>query len=168
MSGTGASCITRLATADDVDALAVLIGEMLLYYDDPPSDAATVAAALRRHVFAPASGVEMLVAETGGRLVGFATLSPLFPIDGVKSALYLKELFVSGAVRSEGVGRRLLIGVARLARDRGHARVNWSAATDNPRAIRFYEGIGAVHLVNACSFQLDADGIAALLASADG
>ncbi len=168
MSKPGAICTTRLATPDDVPALAALFVEMLRYYDDPPSDEAEAAAALRRHVFAPASGIELLVAESAGRLVGFATLSPLFPIDGVGSALYMKELFVSGAVRSSGVGRRLLVGVARLARDRGHARVNWSAAADNPRAIRFYEGIGAVHLVNACSFQLDADGIAALLASAGG
>ena len=167
MSKLDGICTTRLATADDVPALAALFVEMLRYYDDPPSDEAAAADALRRHVFAPGAGIELLVAESAGRLAGFATLSPLFPIDGVGTALYMKELFVSDAVRSKGVGRRLLAGVARLAQDRGCVRVNWSAAADNTGAIRFYEGIGGRRLAAALSFELDANGIAALLESAE-
>lgn len=162
-----ADCRVRVAMADDIERLAALFVEMNRYYDDPPGDEAAIAAALRRHVFAPASGIEMLVAEIDGRLVGFASLSLLFPVDGVKPALYLKELFVSGAARSGGVGRRLLIGVAGLARERGCVRVNWMAATDNLGAARFYEGIGATALGNARCFELDANAIAALLDTAD-
>jgi GNAT superfamily N-acetyltransferase len=166
MSGAGAGCVARPATADDIDGLAALLVEMNRYYGDPPADQASAAAALRRHVFAPASGVEMLVVENGGRLAGFASLSPMFPVDGVHPALYLKELFVT--TRSMGVGRALLVGIARLARERGCVRVNWAAAADNPGAIRFYEGIGASAMDNARYFELDAEAIAALLDSAEG
>jgi GNAT superfamily N-acetyltransferase len=164
MSGAGAACVARLATADDIDGLAALLVEMNLYYGDPSIDEASAAAALRRHVFAPASGVEMLVAESGGRLAGFASLSPIFPVDGVHPALYLKELFVS--TRSIGVGRALLVAIARRARERGCVRVNWAAAADNTGALRFYEGLGATVMDNARFFELDAAGIAALLETA--
>lgn len=163
MSGTGAGCTTRLATAADIAGLAALFVEMVQYYDDPPTDETAVAAALRRHVFTHGSGIEVLLAEIGGRLVGFASLSPLFPVDGVHPALYLKELYVSETTRSRGVGRMLLIGVARLARERGCVRVNWAAASDNTGAIRFYEGLGATAPANARYFELDAEAIAALL-----
>ena len=163
MRETTAGCTTRLATAADIGGLAALLVEMVRYYGDPPADETAVAAALRRHVFTPGSGIEMLLAEIGGRIVGFASLSPLFPVDGVRPALYLKELFVSGTARSGGVGRTLLVAVARMAHERGCVRVNWASARDNDGAIRFYEGIGATSVDSACYFELDAEAIAALL-----
>jgi GNAT superfamily N-acetyltransferase len=54
---------------------------------------------------------------------------------------YLQDLFVDETVRGRGVGRALISGVARRARDAGAFRVYWMTAHDNARARQLYDRI---------------------------
>lgn len=89
------------------------------------------------------TGTEILVA-TQREIVGFAAITPVYPGPGLGSGLFLKELFVSKQHRGSGVGKSLIQGLAKLALERGHARIDWTADRDDPRLRAFYEGLGGV------------------------
>jgi GNAT superfamily N-acetyltransferase len=60
-----------------------------------------------------------------------------------RKGLYLEDLYVKPAHRRQGIGRALLIYLARIAVARGCGRFEWSVLDWNEPAISFYEGLGA-------------------------
>lgn len=153
----------RPATVADLPALVALFHEMEVHYDGPAAPAETVIrAALERHVFAPEARIDLLVADAGGRLLGFAFLSTLFPAAHCTPALFVKDIFVSARERSHGVGRALMRAVARLALARGCSRVNWNTARDNAAALAFYARLGARPWDDVVSLRLDGAALARL------
>lgn len=89
----------------------------------------------------PGSG--LLLARDGETLAGFAAWSLQWPGPGLARGLYLKELYVARAHRSQGVGRRLMATLARLAVASRCARIDFTADAANPRILAFYAGCGA-------------------------
>jgi len=133
----------RRAIPADHARLAALLEEMERHYrsDSPPQAAADLAAVL---VAAPAAGPHALVAEgDGGELLGFAICNEFVPAGALSKGLYLKDIFIGAAGRSQGTGRVLLDHVARLARERGCTRVNWTTGATNLGAQKLYDAIGA-------------------------
>ena len=95
------------------------------------------------HLVEPPPGSTVcLVADDGGKLVGFAVLNPYFPGPRFTHGLYLKELYVTTAARSMGVGVKLIEGIRTLAKERGDTRVLWTTTEDNVGAQRFYDRLG--------------------------
>jgi GNAT superfamily N-acetyltransferase len=135
----------RLATAADLPAVTALFYEMEAHYGGPAAAPAEVeiVAALQRHVFARDSRIDLLVADSDGRLLGFAFVSTLFPAERCTPALLLKDIFVSASERSRGIGLALMRAVARLAAARGCSRINWNAERKNAGALAFYARLGA-------------------------
>jgi N-acetylglutamate synthase-like GNAT family acetyltransferase len=74
------------------------------------------------------------VAEQNGVVVGFAVL-----LERSGGACELDGLFVEPERMRGGVGRRLVHDAARLARERGAARIDVVA---NPQSLAFYEAVG--------------------------
>jgi GNAT superfamily N-acetyltransferase len=74
------------------------------------------------------------VAEQNGVVVGFAVL-----LERSGGACELDGLFVEPEYMRGGVGRRLVEDAARLARERGAARIDVVA---NPQSLAFYEAVG--------------------------
>lgn len=60
-----------------------------------------------------------------------------------KPAIYLKELYVDEAYRSNGVGRELMTALREEARINNCAQIKWSVAPWNDAGKRFYEDLGA-------------------------
>lgn len=87
-------------------------------------------------------GTPCLVADDGGKLVGFAILNPYFPGPRLTHGLFLKELYVAAAARSAGVGEKLIEGIRAFARERGDTRVIWTTAEENKGSQRFYDRLG--------------------------
>ncbi len=75
--------------------------------------------------------------------MGFALFFANFSTFQARTGLYLEDLFVRPAFRGLGLGKRLLIEVARLAVARGCGRYEWSVLDWNAPSIRFYESLGA-------------------------
>jgi GNAT superfamily N-acetyltransferase len=63
-----------------------------------------------------------------------------------KPGLYLEDLFVAPEWRGRGVGKALLLHLAKLANDRSYGRMEWTVLDWNQPAIDFYESIGAQRL----------------------
>lgn len=145
----------RACEEADHPALAGLMAQMQAHYRVPcPSDAE-----IRAELASRPAGAEMLVAEQGGALVGFAAFSAIYPGPGLKPGFFLKEIYVGEAARGSGAGRALLAELARLALARGLRRIDWTAARDNERLLRFYESLGATPQPEKVFFRLSGEGL---------
>ncbi|SFC27003.1 Ribosomal protein S18 acetylase RimI [Bosea sp. CRIB-10] len=142
----------------DHPALAQLMGAMQAHYGvpRPPDDEIRAGLANR-----PA-GTELLIAEHDGRVVGFAAFSAIYPGPGLKPGFFLKEIYVAEAARGLGAGKALLAELARLALGRGFGRIDWTAARDDERLLRFYESLGGKQHPEKVFFRLTGEGLARL------
>lgn len=77
---------------------------------------------------------------------GFAIFFTNYSTFLAKPGLYLEDLFVKPAVRGRGIGKAILLHLAKLANQRGYGRMEWSVLDWNAPAIAFYESLGAQRL----------------------
>lgn len=98
---------------------------------------------LREHLFGPRPYAEVLLAETEGKVVGFALYFHNFSTFLGKPGIYLEDLFVEPAYRGQGHGKALLQELARIAVQRGCGRLEWSVLNWNEPALQFYRSLGA-------------------------
>jgi GNAT superfamily N-acetyltransferase len=74
---------------------------------------------------------------------GFALFFQTYSTFLANPGLYLEDLFVRPELRGRGVGKALLLDLAKLANQRGCGRMEWTVLDWNQPAIEFYESIGA-------------------------
>ena len=134
--------LIRAAARGDVAELLRLIGELAVY-EKLEHLAVGTPDALERHLFGPRPACEALVAEVGGRAVGFALYFTTFSTFLCKPGLYLEDLFVEPPHRGAGIGKALLRKLAALAMERGCGRFEWRVLDWNEPSIRFYQSLGA-------------------------
>lgn len=100
-----------------------------------------------------------MLAEWDGEAVGFALFFHDFPTFWGRPGLYLEDLFVRPEARGRGVGRGLLAHLARLAVERGCARLKWVVLDWNESAIGFYRRLGARPLDEWTLYRLDGEAL---------
>jgi GNAT superfamily N-acetyltransferase len=133
----------RRAAPRDVPDILALIRE-LAEYERAPGEAVATEADLLRDGFgagAPRFFVEM--AEWDGAVVGFALWFFSYSTWQGRPGLYLEDLFVRPALRGHGIGKALLVHLARTALAEGCGRFQWQVLDWNAPAIAFYESLGA-------------------------
>jgi len=106
--------------------------------------------------------VRALVAERAGRALGFALYFFSFSTFLARQGLYLEDLYVLPEARGSGIGRALLVELARRAAERGCGRMEWSVLDWNVDAQRFYRSLGARPMDEWTVWRLDRAGIEAL------
>ena len=84
------------------------------------------------------------IAEWDGAPAGFAVWFINFSTFSGRSGIYLEDLFVRPEHRGRGLGKALLVHLARTCVDNGWSRLQWSVLDWNVRAIDFYKSLGAV------------------------
>jgi GNAT superfamily N-acetyltransferase len=132
----------RAAAPPDVLELLRLIGE-LAQYEKLAHMAVGTPQMLHEALFGARPAAEAMIAEHGGRAVGFALYFTTFSTFLCKPGLYLEDLFVEPAHRGAGIGKALLTRLAQLAAERGCGRLEWRVLDWNEPSIRFYESLGA-------------------------
>lgn len=158
---TFVTCEIRPAAEADVPEILDMI-RGLAEYERLAHACTATAEALRRTLFGPRPGAEVLLAFEDGACAGFALFFPNYSTFLAKPGMYLEDLFVKPQSRGRGIGFALLRELARIARDRGYGRVEWSVLDWNEPAIGFYKKLGAVPLVEWTMFRLTGDAIGAL------
>jgi len=136
------SAIIRPATEADVPSLLALIRE-LAEYEKLSDEVVATEERLRTTLFGPRPFAEALVACLGGAVVGYAVFFHNYSTFLAQPGLYLEDIFVRPSCRGLGLGKRLLLAVARLAVERGCGRYEWTVLDWNTPSIRFYESLGA-------------------------
>ena len=132
----------RPATRADVPVILAFIRE-LAEYERLTHEVVATEELLDAALFGARPEAEVLIASADGTPVGFALFFANFSTFQARAGLYLEDLFVRPAFRGLGLGKRLLIEVARLAVDRGCGRYEWSVLDWNEPSIKFYESLGA-------------------------
>jgi phosphinothricin acetyltransferase len=88
------------------------------------------------------SGVyPVIVADEGGVVVGFASLSPYRPRPGYSTAVE-DSIYVAGAQRGKGVGRTLLSEAVVLARTHGFHSVVARVGGDQTASVALHKACG--------------------------
>ncbi|MBS0209908.1 MAG: GNAT family N-acetyltransferase [Planctomycetes bacterium] len=160
MSESGAFTI-RAARIEDCELLMQLIGQLAEFERLAHTVTATVDG-LRAAMFGPRPAAEAVIAERAGEALGFALFFQTFSTFRGRVGFYLEDLFVREAFRGQGVGRALLLHLAREAHRRGAGRMEWAALDWNQRAIDFYTALGAEPLDDWTVFRLTDEKIAQL------
>ena len=132
----------RPAEKRDVGVIMGFIKE-LAEYEGLAHEVVADEVSLERSLFGEHPVAEALIAEFETTPIGFALYFPTFSTFVGRPGLYLEDLYVQPNMRGKGVGTLLLQHVARLARERGCGRLEWSVLNWNKPAIRFYEALGA-------------------------
>lgn len=132
----------RRATRADVPEILRLI-RALAEYEKLSGEVVATEAALAQTLFGERPAAEVLLAEEGGRAVGFALFFHNYSTFLGQPGIYLEDLFVESAFRGHGLGKQLLQAIARLAVERGCGRFEWAVLDWNEPAIGFYESLGA-------------------------
>ncbi|MEO5676798.1 MAG: GNAT family N-acetyltransferase [Usitatibacter sp.] len=135
--------LIRAAAPADARELVRLI-KALAEYEKLADMAVGTEEALRESLFGARPAAEALIAEVGGRAVGFAIFFSSFSTFLCKPGLYLEDLFVEPEHRGSGIGKALLQRLASLVVKRGGGRFEWRVLDWNEPSIRFYESLGAV------------------------
>ena len=132
----------RPATPDDVPQVHRFIVELAVYEREPDGVTGTPEM-LADALFGPRPSAEALLAEVDGEAVGFAVFHSTFSTWECQPGIWLEDLFVSDRHRRSGAGYALLHRLARLAIERGCARLEWHALNWNELALGFYARLGA-------------------------
>ncbi len=98
---------------------------------------------------------EVIFAELNGEPVGFALFFHNFSTFVGKPGIYLEDLYVKPEYRGKGIGKGLLIYLARLAKERGCGRFEWAVLNWNEKAISFYRSLGAKPMNEWTVYRLD-------------
>lgn len=131
----------RVATEADTSVVLEFI-KGLAEYERLPHEVTATEALIKKNVFGRRNA-EVILAEIDGKPVGFALFFHNFSTFLGKPGIYLEDLFVKPEYRKRGIGKQLLIYLARLAKERDCGRFEWAVLNWNESAISFYESLGA-------------------------
>jgi GNAT superfamily N-acetyltransferase len=98
---------------------------------------------LENHIFGEKPFLYALVAELGGKIVGYALYFYNYSTFLTKPGVYLEDLYVKPNCRKQGIGKKLLLELGTIAENIGAGRIEWSVLDWNESAIEFYKSMGA-------------------------
>ena len=135
------TCTIRPAAPGDEELILSFIRALADY--EHMSDQVVATPALLREWIFEKKKAEVIFAEAEGRAVGFALFFHNFSTFLGRAGIYLEDLFVLPEHRGKGCGGALLRRLARIAKERGCGRLEWSCLDWNRPSIQFYLSLGA-------------------------
>jgi len=142
----------RQAGPEDVAILFKFICE-LAEYEKLRDDVSATEDILYESLFVKRQA-EAIIAEENGVSVGFAIYFHNFSTFKGKAGLYLEDLYVRTEYRGKGYGKRLLLRLSEIAKERECERFDWAVLKWNKPSIEFYKNMGAEPLDEWVTFRL--------------
>ena len=130
------------ATEADLPTILSFI-RALAEYEKLSHQCVATEAGLRETLFGERPYAEALIARENGIPVGHAIFFHNYSTFLARPGIYIEDIFVLPEHRGRGAGKALLYEVARIARERHCARLEWAVLDWNTPAIEFYQRIGA-------------------------
>lgn len=151
----------RPATLEDREAAEILMLACERHYWGARPGDTTLAAEMAEALLSGISGCRLVLAFLPAPVgpAGFATYTLLHPAPTATGTLFLKDLFVRDAARGHGLGERMLRHLAQIAAERNCHRFDWTAEDDNPRALAFYDRLGAERVREKVYYRLTGEAI---------
>jgi GNAT superfamily N-acetyltransferase len=136
----------RPARAGDT-ALILDFIRALAQYEHLENEVLATEQDLLRDGFPTAPGAQVrfhcLLAEWDGAPAGFALYFYSYSTFQGRAGVWLEDLFVKPEFRGRGIGKALLLEVARIAVREGCGRYSWQVLDWNAPSIDFYRSLGA-------------------------
>lgn len=132
----------RPATSKDVALIAQFVRDLAEYERDPKAAIATETDFLRDG-FGADPKFHVVFAEWEGKPAGFALYFYNYSTWQGRPGLFLEDLFVRPEFRGKGIGKSLLVHLAKIAVAQNCGRYVWNVLDWNTPAIEFYESLGA-------------------------
>lgn len=161
MDDSNTSLRLRSARPEDASTIHVLIGELADYeklrhevdagFDD-----------IARDLFGANPRVFAQIAEWNGEVAGFSLWFYNYSTFRGRHGIYLEDLFVRPAFRGKGIGKALIVNLARRCVDESLPRFQWSVLDWNTPSIEFYEALGAKRMPEWIGCRVEGDALAKL------
>ncbi len=136
------SLVIRKADLRDAALVTAFVRE-LADYEKLLGEVVSTETEIKAALFCENPRVFCDLAEWDGAPAGFALWFYNFSTFRGTHAIYLEDLFVRPPFRGRGIGKALLVNLARRAVAEGCARLDWAVLDWNAPAIAFYKSLGA-------------------------
>ena len=153
----------RPATGKDVPLILSFIRK-LAEYGDISDEVSATEDDIRAALFGPHPVAAAVLAYAGNEPAGFALYSYTFSSFLGRAGMFVEDLYVENAHRSKGVGKALLVHLAKLAQQRSCGRLEWAVLNWNERAMEFYQDLGAEPMDEWTTFRLGGEALERLAA----
>jgi GNAT superfamily N-acetyltransferase len=151
----------RSATVNDVGLILQFIRDLAEYEREPQAVTATEAD-LVRDGFGSDPKFRVVIAEWDGKPAGFALFFYNYSTWQGRPGLYLEDVFIRPEFRGKGIGKTLLVHLARLAVQENCGRFQWQVLDWNTPSIRFYESLGARVMKEWLTMRLEGEALVRL------
>ena len=132
----------RRARPDEAALVFSLVGE-LAEYEKLSHEVHASEADIAEALFGVNPRLYCDIAEWNGEPAGFAVWFVNFSTFAGRHGIYLEDLFVRPALRGKGIGKALLVHLAKQCLDNGWSRLQWAVLDWNAPSIAFYKSLGA-------------------------
>lgn len=129
-------CAVRSAVLTDLESLTGMLKDLFEIEADFAPDAARQISGLK--LLLKKTDAVILVAESGGELLGMCTVQTLISTAEGGPVGLLEDMLVKHYARRQGIGKALLEAAERWSQNRGLTRLQLLAENDNDPALRFY------------------------------
>ena len=149
------------ATKDDLPLILTFIRE-LAEYERLATEVVATEEVLAETLFGNRPYAEVMFAYFDDQPVGYALFFHSFSSYLGTPGIYLEDLYVRPSMRGKGIGKALLVYLARLAVERRCGRLEWAVLNWNEPAIGFYKSLGAQPMDIWTVYRLDDKSLADL------
>ena len=143
----------RLLKPEDAKGLAPLIAEYAQSIKRGVAQEADLF--YTEYLLSSGGGQEFLGAFIEGELKAFCLFHSMPDVVAGLISGQINHIYVQDAVRGFGLGEAMMRWIAGRAASLGCARFDWTAETDNPKAIAFYDTIGATTVAEKVYFRFE-------------
>src|SRR3954447_20385966 len=148
----------RPATSADAATILKLIRALAIYEREPDAVSATEADIVRDG-FGAAPKFRCVIAEWDGQAAGFAFWFYNYSTWQGRPGLYLEDLFVKPEFRGKGIGKALLLHLAKIAVENNCGRYQWQVLDWNTPALEFYKSLGAEIMKEWLTMRVEGDAL---------
>ena len=134
--------IERVGEADLGDLLP-LVRAYCDFYAVSPADEALLTLSRALIADPEREGVQFLARDADARAIGFATIFWSWATTSAERIGVMSDLFVAPEARGSGTAEALIEACRVECVARGAGKLTWQTATDNERAMKVYDRIGA-------------------------
>lgn len=156
----------KSANVNDVPLILQFIKE-LAEYEKLLHEVLATEASLKETLFGARPYAEVLIGYLDENPVSIALFFHNYSTFLGKPGIYLEDLYVKPEMRGQRIGYQMLQHLAKLAKERGAGRIEWSVLDWNSPAIDFYHQLGAKPMDEWTVFRLTGKELDALSESSD-
>ena len=155
--------MARIRKATEADAALVLEFIKAIAINENMLDEVVNTEEMIKEIVFGKGNAEVIFVLEGEKEVGFALFFHNYSTFVGKAGIHLEDLFVLPEYRGKGYGKALFLEVARIAKERGCGRMEWTCLDWNRPSIDFYLSMGAIPMEEWTIYRLTSDQIDNLL-----